>query len=294
MPSRMIRDGILESEAVLSLPAEARWLYVSILLSADDVGLFEATPFKLARRADVRRELADRLVQMLADSGLVRLYVVDGKRYGFIPRFGQRLQIKRIRHAPPPDALLLDEIDTLNKIKHLASKTTVGHGCTSAVQQKTTAAQPPEPEPEPEEEPSLSKVSGTSKVVGEHGEKTAPRKRSADTAAKPKATRLPQDWLLPKSWGEWAVSNLGMPANAVRLEGEKFADYWQAKPGRDAMKLDWLATWRNWCRSASDRAPRSGRQPVATQTTAEKNAALMRMLGVQPDGDVIEGEGDEG
>lgn len=46
MPNRMIRDGILESEAVLSLPAEARWLYVTTLLSADDVGLFEATPFK--------------------------------------------------------------------------------------------------------------------------------------------------------------------------------------------------------------------------------------------------------
>lgn len=45
MPNRMIRDGILESEAVLSLPAEARWLYVSVLLSADDIGLFEATPF---------------------------------------------------------------------------------------------------------------------------------------------------------------------------------------------------------------------------------------------------------
>jgi hypothetical protein len=294
----MIRDGILESEAVLSLPAEARWLYVTILLSADDVGLFEATPFKLARRADVRRELADRLVQMLADSDLVRLYQVGEKRYGFIPRFGQRLQIKRIRHAPPPDALLLDEPDTLNKIKHLVSKTTVIHGCTSDAQQRTTAAQPPEPEPEPEpeEEPSLSKVSGNSNVVGEHGEKTAPRKRSADTTAKPKATRIPQDWLLPKSWGEWAVNDLGMAAQSVRLEGDKFADYWRAKPGRDALKLDWLATWRNWCRSAADRAPRRGGQSVAAQTTADRNAALMRMLGVPTDGDgdVIEGGSDGG
>ena len=120
MPNRMIRDGLLESESVLSLPAEARWLYVSILLSADDVGLFEATPFRMARRADVRREQADRLVQMLADGDLIRLYVVDGKRFGFIPKFGQRLQIKRIKHAAPPDALLQDEPVGVARLRALA------------------------------------------------------------------------------------------------------------------------------------------------------------------------------
>src|SRR3982751_353172 len=54
MPNRIVRDGMLESEAVLSLPPEGRWLYVSILLSADDYGLFEATTFKLAKKADIK------------------------------------------------------------------------------------------------------------------------------------------------------------------------------------------------------------------------------------------------
>ena len=27
-----------------------------------------------------------------------------------------------------------------------------------------------------------------------------------------------------------------------------FHDYWTAKAGANACKLDWLATWRNWCR----------------------------------------------
>ena len=27
-----------------------------------------------------------------------------------------------------------------------------------------------------------------------------------------------------------------------------FADHWRAKPGKDGAKLDWRATWRNWCR----------------------------------------------
>lgn len=28
----------------------------------------------------------------------------------------------------------------------------------------------------------------------------------------------------------------------------KFSDYWKAKPGRQGVKLDWMATWRNWVR----------------------------------------------
>ncbi len=170
MPSRMIRDGLLDSEAVLSLPVEARWLYVTILLSGDDVGLFEATPFRLARIADVRREHADRLLAMLVDADLVRLYEVAGKRYGFIPKFRQRLQIKRAKCPLPPLALLAGDEDALNKIKDLGSNPPLHSGDS----RKITAAQPPEPEPEPEPEVEEEKK-------GKREEKT-PRKRRAPAA----------------------------------------------------------------------------------------------------------------
>jgi hypothetical protein len=173
----MIRDGLLESEAVLSLPVEARWLYVSILLSADDVGLFEATPFRLARRADVRREHADKLLAFLADSDLVRLYEVAGKRYGFIPKFGQRLQIKRIKHAVPPDALLQDEVETINRIKHLASKPTVDHGLATVDHGCTSDVQPSEVEVEVEVEVEAS--------TPKKEEEKTPRKRSSKAASQP-------------------------------------------------------------------------------------------------------------
>ena len=35
----------------------------------------------------------------------------------------------------------------------------------------------------------------------------------------------------------------------VRREAEKFADHWHAAT-KNAAKLDWLATWRNWVRNA--------------------------------------------
>lgn len=159
MSARLIRDGILDSESVLSLPVEARWLYVTIMLSGDDVGLFEATPFRLARIADVRREHADKLLAMLVDSDLVRLYEVGGKRYGFIPKFGQRLQIKRAKHPLPPIALLAGDEDAINKIKHLGANQTVDNGCATVSHGNT----PPEPEPEPEAIPSLPTVEKVAK-----------------------------------------------------------------------------------------------------------------------------------
>ncbi len=73
---------------------------------------------------------------------------------------------------------------------------------------------------------------------------------AAKATAQQKGKRLPDDWKLPKGWGQWAVEDRGWPPEQIRLEGEKFADYWRSKSGKDATKLDWEATWRNWCRNA--------------------------------------------
>lgn len=149
----------MESEAVLSLPVEGRWLFVIIMLSADDVGLFEATEFKLARRADVNRDLAGKLMQMLADADLIRLYEVDGKRYGFVPKFRQRVQIKCTKHPLPPREIYADDSDALNKINGLASKTTVGAPVGSSW---TDDAKPSEAEVEVEAEKKVSESQNSS------------------------------------------------------------------------------------------------------------------------------------
>jgi hypothetical protein len=126
VPNRLIREGLMESEAMLSVPLEARWLFVIIMLSADDLGLFEATEFKLARRADINRDLGATMMQLLADVDLVRFYEVDGKRFGFIPKFQQRVQIQNARHPIPPRFIFEDDEDASSKFNKLAIKTTVG------------------------------------------------------------------------------------------------------------------------------------------------------------------------
>lgn len=40
---------------------------------------------------------------------------------------------------------------------------------------------------------------------------------------------------------------LGVPEGLIEPLANRFRDFWTAKPGKDALKLDWDATWRNWC-----------------------------------------------
>lgn len=104
---------------------------------------------------------------------------------------------------------------------------------------------------EKEEESQLSKQA----LEGGQPPKNAAPAASPEPAAK-RATRLPTDWVLPKSWGDWALSEFpAMTSDAVRNQAQIFADYWHAEGGQKARKVDWLATWRNWVRRANERTP---------------------------------------
>lgn len=64
------------------------------------------------------------------------------------------------------------------------------------------------------------------------------------------AARLDRDWALPDEWGNWALTKYPhWKRETVQLIAEAFRDHWCAKSGKDATKLDWEGTWRNWCRS---------------------------------------------
>lgn len=52
---------------------------------------------------------------------------------------------------------------------------------------------------------------------------------------------------LPAHWAEFCEEHRpDLKADAVF---ERFRDYWTALPGTKGVKLDWCATWRNWCRN---------------------------------------------
>lgn len=67
----------------------------------------------------------------------------------------------------------------------------------------------------------------------------APRKR---------ASRISEDFAVTPEMRLWASSKA--PGTDIATETEKFINYWTAKSGKDATKLDWAATWRNWILNA--------------------------------------------
>ena len=76
--------------------------------------------------------------------------------------------------------------------------------------------------------------------------------RDANASPKKEAkhgTRLPDDWRPDEQDREFAQA-LGLSVDGVAA---KFIDHWRAKPGAAGRKLDWSATWRNWCRSDAER-----------------------------------------
>lgn len=114
---------------------------------------------------------------------------------------------------------------------------------------------------------SLSGSSGSSTPLHQHLHQHPEHQLPEQPSAKPagaeaaKGSRVPEPFTVTAAMSEWAQTNA--PNVDISRETENFVDYWRAKTGRDATKLDWPATWRKWMRTASDRGP--ARRPTSTQ-----------------------------
>lgn len=62
-----------------------------------------------------------------------------------------------------------------------------------------------------------------------------------------RGTRLPADW--QPSPADLAFIAEKRPDLSPTMVADLFRDHWTAKGGKDGIKLDWAATWRNWVRS---------------------------------------------
>jgi hypothetical protein len=81
-------------------------------------------------------------------------------------------------------------------------------------------------------------------------------------APQKRGTRLADDFEPPEDWIAWATKKRGWSRAEAIDECECFIRYWQAKPGREACKLDWPKTWQNWAVN-SRREPKAHSPPVA-------------------------------
>lgn len=98
-----------------------------------------------------------------------------------------------------------------------------------------------------------------------------------------RGTRIPADWTLTNADACFALPLIG----EIRMaeEAAKFRDYWQARAGPGALKVDWGATWRGWIRNAGTKGNGNGRpngtgvgRPNANGITGTANGDRCREL----------------
>ncbi len=116
MPNRILRDGILTSRAVGSLPEEALLFYYALISVVDDYGRIEADPPILRAKCFPRRigdwpdkrltDVCHMTANCLTDDGhpLVTYYQVSGsnKKYLQINNFQQRIRAEKSK-CPSPE-----------------------------------------------------------------------------------------------------------------------------------------------------------------------------------------------
>lgn len=80
-----------------------------------------------------------------------------------------------------------------------------------------------------------------------------------------RGSRLPQDWKLDTAGRAYATDR-GFNGPQIDRMAERFANHWHSKTGKDACKMDWQATWRNWVLNEVERSPPTAQKTVWAQT----------------------------
>ncbi len=104
-------------------------------------------------------------------------------------------------------------------------------------------------------------------------------KRAVKESAR--GVRLALDWALPDDWRSFAAGDRYWTIEEIDQEAALFRDYWHSQPGQRGVKLDWFATWRNWCRNSRrpSGTPVTIREDYNEREAMQRTAALYDRMG---------------
>lgn len=131
---------------------------------------------------------------------------------------------------------------------------------------------------EARDSPKTSALTGQDRTGQDIEVTSSLRSEVATQRAGARGCRLPDDWS-PGPEDRAFAQTLSLDAGRV---AEGFRDYWHAKPGREAVKLDWPATWRGWCRREAERLPQARQAQRQPANTGLRAAALANFQTIRP------------
>ncbi|WP_455479231.1 YdaU family protein [Bartonella sp. B23] len=86
-----------------------------------------------------------------------------------------------------------------------------------------------------------------------------------------KGHRLAMDWQADIA----AAISEGLSEEQAHWQEKKFRDYWHAKSGKEALKVDWQATWRNWFRREIERIKKHQERLSVFSTHSHQNPKIL-------------------
>lgn len=313
---RSIKPEFWTSDQVVECSTTARLLFVGMWNFCDDQGIHPAS----TKRLKMEIFPADNFtlddiagwVDELITHGLIREYTVmeDEKAHAYwqvTGWFHQKIEKPNKKYPlPPVNAKFADQSSTSRRTVDDQSTTNqralddrspedrIGKERKGKVlSEPFTGGAKPSPEPPqkklvPRHDLETQPLNCKTQPLETTGTTCARANGDSKSSLNGKGSRLPEDWVLPKTWGEWALGKQSTwTAAYVREVAESFADYWHSKPGGGARKTDWLATWRNWVRKQPP--PRNGHPSQAgvkpslhEQNLAAAKRAKILLFGSEP------------
>jgi hypothetical protein len=265
---RTVKPEFFTSLTVAGLSVEARLTFIGLWTHVDDQGrcvddprLIKAAVWPLDDRisSDVERDLKE-----LTESSLILRYKVGERSYLCVRAWDEHQRINRPTKsklpAPPEDP---EPPSSGNRASPQPVETPVDSpDRIPSTSESVTAHAPLTEDSLTERNREQGKEQGK-----EQGLATPPA--SPREPASKRGTRLPDDFAVTADMVTWARQN--HPHVNGAYETQKFVDYWRGRSGKDATKVDWIGTWRNWIRKADENTRGRGVATGANRHTTQRH-----------------------
>ena len=109
MPNRILRESICTSDTIDKLSWFEEALYYRLIVNCDDFGRFDGRTAVIKNRLfplkdNLTLKTVEAALHGLANAGLVAIYMVDGKRFLYLPTWGKyQTQRAKVSKYPAPD-----------------------------------------------------------------------------------------------------------------------------------------------------------------------------------------------
>jgi len=213
--ARNIKPGFYKNEDLAECSIWARYIFPGLWMLADREGRLEDRPKRIkGELLPFDSQDVEPLLRELADRGFIVRYKIDGASFIQISKFSE--------HQAP----------------HYSEKASV---IKPHYSEKPIVINPPLLQEHSKGKPAIKR--GSQPPDSLIPDSLIPEKSLVRAS---RGARLSLE-SLPAEWRDFCAKER---TDLVPEETfNRFRDYWIAKPGRDGLKVDWLATWRNWVRN---------------------------------------------